>query len=124
MARFSTAVYIKSKGCLSSTIYVVFITRRTNSNQNLVHVNNPYYMHVPEFELLAYDALALIGTAIDKGKVRNRGFRELTDGEEAGFIRFIKNTNPECEMFTTKQMLTFARQLLNMRFQSYTVQYI
>ena len=51
--------------------------------------------------------------------MRNRRFTELTDDEKAGFIRFIKNTNPECEIFTTKQMQTFARQLLNMCFQSY-----
>ena len=55
-------VYIKSKGCLSSTTDMVFITSRTysTSNQNLVSVCDPYYMP----ELLAYGALALIGTSI------------------------------------------------------------
>ena len=94
---------------------MVFITCRTTSSQNLVSVSDPYYLP----ELLAYDALALLGTKIDKGKVCNRRFSELTEEENAGFIRFIKNTNPKCEIFTSKQMQTFARQLLNMCFQSY-----
>ena len=79
---------------------MVFNTKRTSSNQNLVSVSDPYYMP----ELLACGALALIGTTIDKGKVRNRRFSELTVDEKAGFVRFIKNTNPSCEIFTTKEI--------------------
>ena len=92
-----------------------FNTRRTNSNQNQVSVSDPFYMP----ELLAYDALSLIGTTLDKTKVRNRRFTELTVDEKAGFVRSIKNTNPACEIFTKQQMHTFARQLLNMCFQSF-----
>ena len=85
----------------------MFIARRTSVNCNQVSVTDPYYLP----ELLAYDALTLVGTTIDKGKVRNRRFSELTEDEKAGFIRFIKNTNPKCEIFTSKQMQAFARQL-------------
>ena len=94
-----------------------FNTMRTHSCQNQVSVSDPFY--VPE--LLAYDALSLIGTTVDmyKTKVRNRKFSELTVDEKAGFVRFIKNTNPACEILTTQQMTTFARQLLNMCFQSF-----
>ena len=106
---------IKSKGCHSSAIDMVFITRRTYVSANQVSVSDPYY--IPE--LLAYDALALIGTTTDKGKVRNRKFSELADDEKAVFIQFIKKTNPKCEILTKKEMQTFARQLLNMCFQSY-----
>ena len=111
----SVLQYIKSKGCLSSTTDMVFNKKRTNSNQNLVSVSDLYYMP----ELLAYNALALIETTIDKGKVRNGRFNELTVDEKAVFVRCIKNTNPACEIFTTNEMQTFARQLLNMCFQSF-----
>ena len=94
---------------------MVFIKSRTSSSQNLVSVSDPYYFP----ELLAYDALSLIGTTIYKGKVRNRKFSELTDDEKALFIQFIKKTNPKCEIFTKQEMQTFARQLLNMCFKSY-----
>ena len=73
-----------------------FNTRRTNSSQNQVSVSDPFY--VPE--LLAYGAVSLIGTTVDKTKVRNRKFSELTVDEKAGFVRFIKNTNPACEILT------------------------
>ena len=93
---------IKSKGCLSSTTDMAFITSRSCSKQNQVSVSDPYYFP----ELLAYDALALIGTTTDKGKVRNRKFSELTDDEKAVFIHFIKKTNPKCEILTKKEMPT------------------
>ena len=65
---------------------MVFNTKRTTSNQNLVSVSDPCYMP----ELLAYGALALM-TTIGKGKARNRRFSELTVDEKAGFVRFIKS---------------------------------
>ena len=70
-------------------------------------------------ELLAYDALSLIGTTIGTTKVRNCKFSELTVDEKTGFVRIIKNTNTQCEIFTTQQINTFARQLLNMCFRSF-----
>ena len=110
-----TGQLIKCKGCRLQQYNMMFITLRTSSTANQVSVSDPYYLP----ELLAYNALTLVGTKIDKVKVRNRRFSELTEEEKAGFIRFIKNTNPKCEIFTSKEMHTFARQLLNMCFQSY-----
>ena len=70
-------------------------------------------------EILAFDALELFGTTMDQGKSCNRNFSELTDDEKAEFIRFIKNTNPLCGILTSKELVTFGRQLLNMCYQSF-----
>ena len=109
------SVYIKITGCLSSTTDMAFVTSRTTSQQNQVSVRDPYYMP----ELLAFDALELFGTKMDKGTSRNRKFAELTDDEKAELIRFIKNTNPLCEILKSQQLVTFARKLLNMSYQSF-----
>ena len=90
--------YIQRIGCQLQQYNMMFITRRTTSRGNQVFVSDPYYLP----ELLAYDALTLVGTKIDKGKVCNRRFSELTEEEKVGFI---KNTNPKCEIFTSKVML-------------------